>query len=101
MPVALAGMVAVFGVITGVMVATCTGEPLLWLSAVTTAVSEPEVVGWVVNVTVSEVVVAEPTVPAAPSLNVTMSLAAVASKLVPVMVTVVTVAAWLVVVALT
>jgi hypothetical protein len=54
-------------------------------------------VGWVVKVTVNEVVVAAVTVPTAPLLNATVLLAAVALKPVPVMVTVEALAAKLVV----
>ena len=70
-------------------VAICTPTPLLTPSVVTTAVNEPAEVGLVWNVTVSEVFVADVTVPAAPSLKTTVLLAAVGSKPKPLMVTVV------------
>lgn len=67
----------------------------------TTAVRLPAVVGFVEKVTVSEVVVAEVTVPTAPLSKTTVLFAAVGSKLVPVIVTVVALAARLVAVAVT
>ncbi len=75
-------------VTTGVTVATCTAAPVLTPPTVTMAVKLPADVGLVENVTVSEVAVAEVTVPAAPLLNVTVLLAAVVLKPVPLMVTV-------------
>lgn len=54
----------------------------------TTAVRLPAVVGFVENVTVSDVEVAEVTVPMAPLSKTTVLFAAIGSKLVPVMVTV-------------
>ena len=68
---------------------------------VTTAVKLPAVAGFVENVTVSEVVVAEVTVPTAPLSKTTVLFAAVGSKLVPVIVTVVAVAVRFVAVAVT
>ena len=68
---------------------------------VTTAVTLPAVVGFVENVTVSDVVVAAVTVPMAPLSKTTVLFAAIGSKLVPVIVTVVASAARLVVVAVT
>ena len=62
----------------------------------TTAVKLPAVVGFVENVTVSDVVVAEVTVPTAPLSKTTLLFAAIGSKLVPVIVIVVAVAARLV-----
>ncbi len=88
-------------VTTGVTVATCTAVPLLTLSVVTTAVRLPAVVGLVENVTVSEVAVAVVTVPTAPSLKVTVLLAAVVSKPKPLMVIVVALAARLAVLVVT
>ena len=64
----------------------------------TTAVKAPAVVGFVENVTVSEVVVADVTVPTAPLSKTTVLFAAIGSKLVPVIVTVVVVAAMFVIV---
>ncbi len=77
---ALAARLAVLDVTDGVTVATWRAVPLLSLSVVTMAVRLPAVVGSVVNVTVSADVLAVFTVPTAPSLNVTVSLAAVGSK---------------------
>lgn len=68
---------------------------------VTTAVRLPAVVGVVENVTVSDVVVAEVTVPIAPRSKMTVLFAAVGSKLLPLIVTVVPLAARLVVVNVT
>lgn len=73
---------------TGCTTATCTGAPLLWPSVVTTAVRAPVLAGGVVRVTESDEVVAAVTVPAALSLNCTVLLAGVASKLPPVITTV-------------
>lgn len=91
--VASAAIVAVLAVTTGVTFATWTAEPLLTPLEVTTAVSEPAIVGLVVNVTVSDVEVAAVTVPAAPLLNDTVLLAAVGLKAVPAIVMVVASAA--------
>ena len=81
------------GVTAGITVATCTFEPLAIESVVTDDVSEPAMVGNVVNVTTKDVDVADVTVPAAPLLNVTTLSAAVVSKPKPAMVTVVALAA--------
>ena len=80
---------AVFGVTVGAatMLATCTAPLEPMPVTVTLAVRLPRVVGWVVKVTVSEVVVAAVTVPAAPSLNATVLPAAVDEKFAPEMVT--------------
>ena len=59
-------------VTTGMTAATCMAVPLVTPSVVTMAVSGPALVGFVVNVTVSEVAVAAVTVPAAPSLKATV-----------------------------
>lgn len=67
----------------------------------TTAVRLPAVVGFVENVTVSDVVVAEVTVPMAPLSKTTVLFAVIGSKLVPVMVTVAASAARFVGVAVT
>ena len=67
-------------------VATCTGLPLLTPSTVTTAVRLPLAVGSVVKVTVRELDDALVTVPTAPLLKLTLSLAEVGSKVEPVMV---------------
>ncbi len=69
---ALEPKLAVLLVTTGLTVAICTAEPLLSEPVVTTAVKLPTAVGLVPNVTVSEVVEAEVTVPTAPLLKVTV-----------------------------
>ena len=97
---ALAARLAVLLVTTGATVATCTGVPLLELSDVTTAVRLPAV-GFVENVTVSEVAVAAVTVPTAPSLKTTVLLPGVVSKPEPLMVIVVALAARLAVLTVT
>ena len=75
--------------VSGDAVATC-WEPLLLAtpSVVTTAVRLPTAVGCVVKPIVSVDAVAEVTVPAAPSLKVTLSLAVFVSKPKPAIVTV-------------
>lgn len=78
----------VLAVITGRMLATCTAAPLDVPLVVTIAVNEPEVVGLVVKVTISDVAVEEVTVPTAPLLKTTVLLPAVLLKPVPVIVTV-------------
>ena len=86
----------------GVTVATCTGAAAAdRVSVVTTAVRLPSAVGLVENVTVSDVAVAAVTVPTAPLLNTTVLLPAVGSKPKPLMVSVVALAARLVVLLLT
>ncbi len=65
--------------------ATCTG-PLLTPSTMTDAVMLPNVVGSDVRVTASEVTVALVIDPTAPSPKLTASLAAVGSKVKPVIV---------------
>lgn len=65
---------------TGITVATWTSAPLLRVSVATEAVSEPAEVGLVVKRTVSEVGVAEITLPAAPLLKVTTLSPAIVSK---------------------
>ena len=77
---AFAARDAVLLVTTGATVATCTAAPLLTLFVVTLMLRGPAVVGPVVSDTVSCVAVAAETVPAAPLLNVTKLLLAVASK---------------------
>ncbi len=72
---------------TGATVAICTAVPLAALFVVTMAVKLPADVGLVLNVTVSVVAVAVLTVPTAPLLNVTVLLAAVVSKPMPLMTT--------------
>ena len=72
---------------TSTMVATSTSLPLLLEFVVTTAFSSPGV-GAVLKVTVSWVAVALVTVPV-PLLKITVLLAAIGSKPVPVMVSVV------------
>lgn len=68
---------------------------------VTIAVRLPAVVGFVVNVIVRDVVVADVTVPTAPLSRTTVLFAAVGSKLLPVIVTVVPLAEMLLVVGVT
>ena len=75
-------------VTTGITVATCTDAPLLTEFVVTTAVMLPTLVGVVDKETVNAVAVAEVTVPTAPLLNVTVLLAAVVSNPKPLIVTV-------------
>ncbi len=67
-------------VTVGLTVDTCTAEPLLTELVVTTAVKLPSAAGLVLNVTVSDVVVAEVTVPTALLLKTTLLLPAVALK---------------------
>ena len=99
--VSVVWMLAVLEVTTGMTVATCTAEPLLTEFVVTTAVKVPALVGVVPKVTVSAVLLALVTVPTAPSLKVTALFAAVGSKPKPLMVTVVALAARLVVLEVT
>ena len=68
---------------------------------VTIAVRLPAVAGFVENMTVSDVVVAEVTVPTAPLSKTTVLFAAIGLKLLPLIVTVLPVAAMLVVVDVT
>ena len=75
--------------------------PLLTPLVVTVAVKLPAAIGLVANVTVSEVEVAEVTVPTAPSLKDTVLLPGVASKPKPLMVSVVALAARLAVLLVT
>lgn len=75
-------------VTVGLIEATCTAEPLLTLLEVTTAVKLPSAAGLVLNVTVSDVVVADVTVPTALLLNTTVLLAELALKPKPRMITV-------------
>jgi hypothetical protein len=91
----------VFGVTTGDTVATCTAAPLFAPFVVTTAVRIPAVAGLVLNVTVSDVVVADVTVPVAPLLNTTVFLEAIGSNPKPAMVSVAAMAARLVVLGVT
>ncbi len=74
-------------VTTGATVAIWTAAALGALLVVTKAVKLPADVGLVLNVTVSDVAVADETVPTAPLLNVTVLLAAVVSKPMPLMTT--------------
>jgi hypothetical protein len=67
------------------MVATCVAAPLVAPSVVTTAVSVPSDVGAVEKVTVSDVLVAAVTVPAAPLLNATVLAPGVVLNPLPVM----------------
>ena len=91
--VALAPTLAELLVTTGVTVATWTAAPLLGLLVVTEALRSPAVVGFVENVTVSEVAVAEMTSPIAPSSRVTVLLPGVMSNPKPLMVSVAALAA--------
>ena len=88
---------AVSVVTTGTMFAISTAAPLDSEFDSTTAVSDPASVGFVVNVTVSDVADAEVTVPSAPLFSVTMLLAATESNPSPLIVTVVALAATVVV----
>ena len=72
----------------GITPATCTASPLLTELLVTTAVKLPTDVGLVPKVTVSEVAVADVTVPVAPLLNTTELLASVVLNPNPRMITV-------------
>lgn len=69
--------------ITPIILATCTAEPLTTEFVVTVAVRLPTVVGLVLNVTVSRVAVALVTVPMAPLLNATTFREAIGSKPTP------------------
>ena len=91
----------VSAVTTGTMLAISTAAPLDRVFDSTTAVSEPAAVGFVVNVTVSDVAEAEVTVPSAPLFRVTMLFAATASNPRPSIVTVVAFAATVVVLLVT
>ena len=83
-------------------VATCTAVPLEPPPLVTIAVKAPVLVGSCESVSVSAVVVAEVTTPAAPLESVTRLFAGLAaSKLVPVTIRVVLVMSWVVVVSVT
>ena len=78
--VAFAGRFAVLLEMSGMTVATCTAAPLLTEFDVTIAVRLPAAVGSVVNVTVSEVAVAEVTTPSAPLLKITVLFDTIGSK---------------------
>ena len=91
----------VSAVTTGTMFAISTAAPLDSELDSTTAVSDPAAVGFVVNVTVSDVADAEVTVPSAPLFRVTTLLAATESKPSPLMVTDVAFAATVVVLLVT
>ena len=69
-----------FAVTTGDSVPTSTAEPLLSPLVVTMAVKLPAVVGFLENVTVSDVAVAAVTFPIAPLLKTTELFAGVGSK---------------------
>jgi hypothetical protein len=90
---ALARRLAVLLVTTGVTVATCTAEPLFWLLVVTITVRLPAVAGRVENVTVSEVFVADVTVPTALLFRTTVLREAIGSKPKPLIVRVLELAA--------
>jgi hypothetical protein len=86
--VAFAATLEVLVVTTGVTDATWTAAPLVMLFEVTTADRLPTDVGFVEKVTVSEVAVADDTVPTAPLLKTTVLWFAVVSKPIPTIVTV-------------
>lgn len=86
--VALDARFVVTRVTVGLMVDTCTAEPLLAELVVTTAVKLPSATGLVLNVTVSEVAEAVVTVPTALLLKTTVLFAAVALNPKPLMTTV-------------
>ena len=90
---AFARRLAVLLVTTGVMLATCNAEPLFWLLAVAMTVRLPAVAGRVENVTVSEVFVAEVTVPTALLFRTTVLREAIGSKPKPLIVRVLELAA--------
>jgi hypothetical protein len=98
---ALAARLVVSLVTTGVTLATCTAKPLLKLLVVTAAVKDPAAAGLVENVTVSDVVEAEVTVPTALLLKMTVLLPAVGSNPKPLIVTVFALAARLAVLLVT
>ena len=87
--VAVRARFVVLDVMNGLTVATRIAVPLGTPLVVTTAVKLPALVGRVENATVSEVAVADVTVPTAPLLNTTVLSEAVVSKPVPAMVIVV------------
>ncbi len=91
---------AVLLVTTGITEATCTAAPLGTPLTVTIAVRLPAL-GAVEKLTVSEVAVAEVTVPTAPLLNVTTLFSAVVLKFVPAIVKVAVLAVKLAVLAVT
>lgn len=91
--VALAARLAVLLVTTGITRATCRAVPLPTLFVVTIAVNGPAELGFVPNVTVSEVADAVVTVPVAPLLKTTVLFPAVVSKPAPAIVTVAALAA--------
>ena len=86
MVVAVNARFAVLRVTAGMTLATWTLAPLLTPFVVTTAVRLPAFVGFVERVTVSEVAVAEETVPTAPLLKVTVLFPAVVSNPIPLIV---------------
>ena len=90
--VLLADKFAVLLVITGMTFATCSAVPLATVFVLTTAVKVPAA-GIVEKEIVKAVAVADVTVPTAPLLNVTVLLAAVVSKPVPLIVIVAALAA--------
>ncbi len=84
---ALMATLVVALVTTGATVAICTAAALGAELVVTIAVRLPADVGLVEKFTVSDVAVAVATVPTAPLLNVTVLLAAVVSKPMPLITT--------------
>jgi hypothetical protein len=90
---AFANRLAVLLVTTGVIWATCTAEPLFWLLVVAITVRLPAVAGRVENVTVSDVLVAEVTVPTALLFRTTVFRDAIGSNPKPLIVTVLELAA--------
>lgn len=90
---ALAARLMLLLLTTGDKAATCTAVPLARLLVVTTAVTNPAVFGLTEKVTMSEVFVAEVTVPTAPLLKATRLLAAVVANPKPLIVSVFALAA--------
>lgn len=90
---AFARRLAVLLVMTGVILATCTAEPLFWLLVVAMTVRLPALAGRVKNVTVSEVFVAEVTVPTALLFRTTVLREAIGSNPKPLIVRVLELAA--------
>jgi len=88
--VALGARFATLLVTRGTTAATCVAPPLFRLFVVTTAVRFPADVGLVESATLSEVGVADVTVPTAPPLKTTALFAAIKSKPNPLMISVVT-----------
>ena len=90
---AFASKLDVLLVTTGVILATCTAAPLLWLLVVTIMVRLPAVAGRVENVTVNDVLVAEVTAPTALLFRTTVLRDAIGSNPKPLIVKVLELAA--------